>query len=42
MKPELIAHFKVEKNRKRWDKINAKKIPAWFRKYYLEKIDSDQ
>jgi predicted ABC-type ATPase len=36
--PELIAHFKAEKNGKRWDKIDSEKIPAWFSKYYLAKV----
>ncbi len=34
----MFAHFKLQKGRKKWDKINKKQAPAWFRKYYSEKI----
>lgn len=34
----MFAHFKLQKGKKKWDKINKKKVPAWFRKYYSEKI----
>ena len=34
----LFAHFKVEKRKKKWDLVNRKNVPYWFRKYYSNKI----
>ncbi len=34
----LFAHFKVTKNKKAWDKINTKKVPEWFIRYYSQKV----
>lgn len=34
----MFAHFKLQKGKKKWDKINKKQVPAWFRKYYSEKV----
>ncbi len=34
----LFAHFKLQKSKKKWDKINKKQVPTWFRRYYSEKI----
>ena len=34
----MFAHFKLQKGRKKWDKIDKKQVPLWFRKYYSEKI----
>jgi len=36
----MFAHFELQKNRKKWDKINKKQVPVWFRKYYSEKVKS--
>lgn len=36
--PVMFAHFKVDGNKKKWDKINPNKVPNWFRKYYSEKV----
>ena len=33
-----FAHFKVIKGKKKWDKIDRKKLPVWFGKYYTAKI----
>lgn len=35
---KMFAHFKVQKGKKRWDKIDKKQVPAWFRKYYSDKV----
>jgi predicted ABC-type ATPase len=37
--PELIAHFKNEKGRKRWDPLNPYTLPVWFQHYYLGKVE---
>lgn len=34
----MFAHFKVVRNKKKWDKINKKDVPEWFRKYYAAKV----
>ena len=34
----MFAHFKLQKGKKKWDKINKKQVPLWFRKYYSEKV----
>ena len=34
----MFAHFKMQRSKKKWDKINKKEVPGWFRKYYSEKI----
>jgi predicted ABC-type ATPase len=35
---DMFAHFKVEKGKKHWDEINVEMVPAWFKKYYSDKI----
>jgi len=34
----MFAHFKKEKNKKKWDLLDEKKVPIWFRKYYSDKV----
>jgi predicted ABC-type ATPase len=34
----MFAHFKLQTGKKKWDKINKKQVPLWFRKYYSEKV----
>ena len=34
----MFAHFKLQRGKKKWDKINKKQVPLWFRKYYSEKV----
>jgi predicted ABC-type ATPase len=34
----MFAHFKKEKDVKKWDRLNKKKVPVWFRKYYSDKV----
>jgi predicted ABC-type ATPase len=34
----MFAHFKLQKGKKKWDKINKKQVPSWFRKYYSDKV----
>jgi len=34
----MFAHFKLQKGKKKWDKINKKQVPEWFRKYYSKKV----
>lgn len=34
----MFAHFKKEKDKKKWDRVDKKKVPHWFIKYYSEKI----
>ena len=34
----LFAHFKKEKNSKKWNISENKNIPGWFRKYYSDKV----
>lgn len=36
---QLFAHFKLIRNKKKWDKINMKKVPEWFKKYYAGKVE---
>jgi len=37
-KPLLFAHFKQAKaGKKKWDKINRREVPEWFKKYYSDK-----
>ena len=35
---KMFAHFKLQKGKKRWDKIDKKHVPVWFIKYYSDKI----
>lgn len=35
---DMFAHFKMEKGKKHWDEINVESVPAWFKKYYSDKI----
>jgi predicted ABC-type ATPase len=35
---QMFAHFKVIKTKKKWDKIDKKNVPEWFRKYYSAKV----
>jgi predicted ABC-type ATPase len=35
---DMFAHFKMEKGKKHWDEINVQSVPAWFKKYYSDKI----
>lgn len=34
----MFAHFKNENGKKHWDIIESKKVPAWFKIYYSDKI----
>ena len=34
----MFAHFKFQNGKKKWDKIDKKQVPAWFRKYYSKKV----
>ncbi len=34
----MFAHFKEEKGKKLWDEIQVEYVPAWFKKYYSDKI----
>jgi predicted ABC-type ATPase len=34
----MFAHFKKNDGKKKWDKINTKNVPDWFRKYYSGKV----
>jgi predicted ABC-type ATPase len=34
----LFAHFKMVKGKKKWDAINKKAVPQWFKKYYSAKV----
>lgn len=34
----MFAHFKMQKGRKKWDPINEKQVPIWFRQYYSSKV----
>lgn len=36
--PQMFAHFKVSKGKKRWDPVNWGLIPKWFAKHYMDKI----
>jgi len=33
----MFAHFKMQKNKKKWDKMKKKNTPQWFDRYYIEK-----
>lgn len=35
---KMFAHFKIEQDKKKWDKIILKDVPEWFIKYYSGKI----
>ena len=37
---DMFAHFKMEKGRKQWDEISVENVPAWFKKYYSDKINT--
>jgi hypothetical protein len=34
----MFAHFKIQRGKKEWDRINKKQVPVWFRKYYSKKV----
>ena len=34
----MFAHFKKEKNKKKWELSDKKDVPHWFMKYYSDKI----
>ena len=34
----MFAHFKIQKEKKKWDPVNKKLVPGWFKKYYSDKI----
>jgi len=34
----LVAHFRKSDDKKEWDDIDPSVIPAWFRRYYLDKV----
>lgn len=34
----MFAHFKMEKGKKKWDPIDLKRLPHWFRDYYVAKV----
>lgn len=36
---KMFAHFKKTGGKKKWDPINRKDIPAWFKEYYSKKIN---
>jgi predicted ABC-type ATPase len=36
--PVMFAHFKMDGNKKKWDEIDYKTVPGWFRKYYSDKV----
>jgi predicted ABC-type ATPase len=36
----LVAHFKKNGDKKEWSDIDARSMPAWFRRYYLDKVKS--
>ena len=35
-----FAHFKLIKGKKKWDDINPKDVPEWFKTYYSAKVKS--
>ena len=35
---KLFAHFKLVNNAKKWDKIDRKNVPQWFKKYYSARV----
>lgn len=34
----MFAHFKIEKGKKKWDPLDEKIVPGWFKKYYSDKV----
>jgi predicted ABC-type ATPase len=36
--PVMFAHFKMDGRKKKWDDIDNKAVPGWFRKYYSDKV----
>ena len=34
----MFAHFKKEKDKKKWDPLEKRNVPGWFRKYYSDKV----
>ena len=34
----MFAHFKKEKDKKKWDRLDKRKVPHWFINYYSEKV----
>jgi len=34
----MFVHFKLQKGKKKWDIIDKKNVPEWFRKYYSDKV----
>ena len=34
----MFAHFKKKKDKKKWDPLDEKEVPLWFRKYYSDKV----
>jgi len=34
----MFAHFKIQRGKKEWDRINKKQVPEWFKKYYSSKV----
>lgn len=38
----MFAHFKLTRNKKKWDDIDNTKVPEWFRKYYAAKIKKNK
>lgn len=34
----MFAHFKLQKGKKKWDRIQKKQVPTWFKKYYSDKV----
>ena len=35
---KMFAHFKVISGKKKWDKMDKKNIPEWFKEYYSSKV----
>lgn len=33
-----FAHFKIVREKKKWDKLNPSQVPEWFKKYYSGKV----
>jgi predicted ABC-type ATPase len=34
----MFAHFKIEKGKKKWDAIDERNVPQWFKDYYISKV----
>jgi predicted ABC-type ATPase len=34
----MFAHFKIEKGKKKWDAIDQRNVPQWFKDYYISKV----